>query len=178
MKFALNHIPLILLCTFAVLQGCGKRASVIPPKVMSDIYFDMFVTDQWLRDHYDIKGKADSMLVYEPIFNKYGYTTADYDNSVTYYLERPEKYLKIAEKTVARFDEELDALGKRNVAKGGDGMKKLKLSRDYKNDFTKDSVRWSFGIMKDKVDSIFIEHKWIISQENTDTLQMMSSTEQ
>ena len=66
---------------------------------MSDIYAEMFLADQWLNDNTSFKRKADTTRFYETIFRKFGYDFADYDASVNYYLNRPEKYRKIIEKS-------------------------------------------------------------------------------
>lgn len=178
MKSPAAHIILSLACACILISGCDSRRKVIPPGVLSDIYFDMFLAEQWINDDYNLRRAADTTLVYEPIFNRYGYTTADYDNSVTYYLARPETFTKIAEATAKRFADELESL-ERLQKENREADEANRIYRHYhKKDFNADSVRWSFGMMKGKIDSILTEHKWIISQENTDTLQTNPSIQQ
>jgi len=152
-------------------SGCSGHKAVIPPKVLSDIYFDMLVTDQWIGAHSDLRSRADSTLVYEPIFYRYGYTTEDYDNSVTYYLQYPEKFKDIAQATADRFKSEISRLEElQSLVR--EVEEKNSIYTHYRDkDFVQDSVKWSFGEMKTMIDSIYLENKWIIFQENTDTLQ-------
>ena len=69
-----------------------------------DIYAEMFLTDQWLRDNQDVKKTADTLLVYEPIFNRYGYTTDDYLKTVEHYMREPDKYAKILKNTAKKLE--------------------------------------------------------------------------
>jgi hypothetical protein len=46
------------------------------------------------------------------VFNKYGYDTDDYLNSVRYYLKDPERYAKVFEDVAKRLQGEVDALEK------------------------------------------------------------------
>ena len=75
--------------------GSCRRARVIPKKDFAAIYAEMFIADQWIKDNPSARGKADTTLVYDRIFKKYGYTFEDYDKSVNYYLYDPSKYAKI-----------------------------------------------------------------------------------
>ena len=59
----------------------------------------MLVADQWVLDNPGTRSKADTSLVYEPIFNSYGYTTEDYRASVGYYMKDPERYSRILRST-------------------------------------------------------------------------------
>jgi len=177
MKSALIHI-VVAACICLCAYGCGRGARVIPSGIMSDIYFDMFLADQWILNHSEMRSKADSTLVYEPIFKKYGFTTADYDSSVSYYIARPDEYLKIAERTADRYQKEIARIEALQKDIRETESKNSIFQHYHEKNFDEDSVRWSFGQMKEKIDSILTEHKWIISQENTDTLQMKSSTAQ
>lgn len=62
---------------------------------MVKIYEDMFMADQWLKDFPDNNEKADTTLFYERIFKKYGYSFKDYDASINYYIDRPDKFTKV-----------------------------------------------------------------------------------
>ena len=77
---------------------------------MAEIYADMLVADQWVLDNPGIRTKADTSLVYEPIFNSYGYTTEDYRASVGYYMKDPERYSRILRSTTEILDERIATL--------------------------------------------------------------------
>ena len=89
-----RHI-LLLLVLAGLFASCAGRPRVIPRRVLTDIYAEMFLADQWLNDHKTERSRADTMLFYDPIFKRYGYTFEDYDASVRHYLKDPEKFSKV-----------------------------------------------------------------------------------
>ena len=86
------HIVLVLV-TVAACQG----PRVIPKDTLTDIYVDMFLADQQVREEGLSHNQMDTLLVYEAVFNKYGYDTDDYQYSVRHYLRDPERFAKIFE---------------------------------------------------------------------------------
>ena len=99
------HIVLVLV---AVAACQGPR--VIPKSTLTDIYMDMFLADQLVRERNLPSFKMDSLLVYEAVFNKYGYDTDDYLYSVRHYLKDPERFAKLFEEVAKRLEKEVDAL--------------------------------------------------------------------
>lgn len=89
-----------------------KGPRVIPAQTLSEIYADMFLADQWIGNNYSARRVADTSLFYEPIFHKYGYTTADYDASVRHYIEKPDDYAKILKSAALQLDREAKHLQK------------------------------------------------------------------
>ena len=111
-----RHIfaALVLVC---LLASCGGRPKIIPRGVLSDIYAEMFLADQWMVDHNSERKRADTMLFYDPIFRRYGYTFEDYDASVKHYLKDPEKFSRLfrdasakLRKDEKKYRDELDRL--------------------------------------------------------------------
>lgn len=96
----------MLLC----MAGCGSRGRVIPKGTMAKIYADMFIADQWLRDHQDARTKADTTLFFEPVFAKYGYSKKDYVASVDEYVKAPDQHAKILHKASKIIDKKIAAL--------------------------------------------------------------------
>ncbi|MBO6161189.1 MAG: DUF4296 domain-containing protein [Bacteroidales bacterium] len=91
-----RHILLLAVLAAALLFSCGKSGEkVIPVSKMRLIYKDMLLADQWLESHPSLYQKADTSLFYEAIFSKYGYTLADYQNSVSHYLGDPRRFGKL-----------------------------------------------------------------------------------
>ena len=86
--------------------GCEKRAKVIPPAQLTDIYADMFLADQWLSTSVRERKVSDTMYFYRPIFEKYGYTVQDYDASVSYYIRYPNKYAKLLKAAASKLDKQ------------------------------------------------------------------------
>ncbi len=141
-----SRLP-VLLALLAVLcctAGCHRRARVIPAKTLTRIYTEMYLTDQWLRDHVEERKVADTSLVFDPIFRRYGYTFADYDKSIHYYIDRPDKYAKILSGASERIrlmattlQAELDSTAAREARL--DEFRRL----FHPKDFSSDSLRWA-----------------------------------
>lgn len=121
-----RHIPnirylfLILTAALLCLSSCRDRKDIIPKGIMSKIYYDIYMTDEAVDANYGLRRMADTMRIYEPIFNKYGYTTDDYNRSVNFYLERPDKFEDVFEDTKTMLEKRkaelnaiLEAEGKR-----------------------------------------------------------------
>ena len=72
-------IAIVLVALMAVATGC-RRYKVIPDRTLGQIFHDAMLTNAYV----DNQGVSiDSLNIYEPIFARYGYTTAD----VQYTLE-------------------------------------------------------------------------------------------
>ena len=99
------HIVLVLL---AVAACQGPR--IIPKNTLTDIYEEMFIVDQQIRERNIPHAQMDTMLVYEAVFNKYGYNTDDYLLSLRHYLKDPERFAKVFEEVAKRLEKEVDAL--------------------------------------------------------------------
>ena len=101
------HIVL-LLAVVAVASCRGPR--VIPRAKLVDIYCDMFMADQQVRADRTSPEAMDSLLVYEAVFEKYGYDTDDYFHSLRYYLKDPERFAKVFEEVATRLQGQANAL--------------------------------------------------------------------
>lgn len=117
-KTCITLISLIAAATLA--QSCRNR-DIIPADTLSDIYYDIYMTDQAVRSNVLFRRMTDTLLIYEPIFRKYGYTTDDYNRSIDFYLLKPEKLEDILEETKLKLDRResqlkqiLEAEGKRS----------------------------------------------------------------
>ena len=105
-----RHIVLVVL-TLAAASSCRgpKRMS---RSDMMDVYHDMFLLDQQIRNDATYRRHADTMLVYESIFNQYGYDTDDYLYSVEYYLLDPERFAKMLSEVSDRLKAEGQEVGR------------------------------------------------------------------
>ena len=143
MRLRAAHI-VIMLTLPAILVGCGRNGRVIPKKKLMGIYTEMFLADQWIRDHADVRAATDTSLFFDPIFRRYGYNFKDYDRSVHYYLDRPEKYGKMLNRAADRIRKEGAGLGEvaeKEQARLDEIRHLLGLHR-WK-DFSTDSLCWS-----------------------------------
>lgn len=116
----IRHIFIILTAALLCLSSCREKESIIPKDIMSQIYYDIYMTDEAVDVNYGLRRMADTMRVYEPIFNRYGYTTEDYNRSVNFYMERPDKFEDVFEETKTMLEKRkaelnsiLEAEGKR-----------------------------------------------------------------
>lgn len=95
---------MLLLCS------CGRKARVIPESVLSDIYAEMFLADQWVQQNSRVRKTADTTNFYLPIFEKYGYGLDDYRHSVEHYLREPDDYARILKATSSKLNAEAKRL--------------------------------------------------------------------
>ena len=94
MKVFLQHI-VVLLAAVVMSVSCSDRAEVIPRGKLAAIYAEMLMTDQWINARTDVRRMADTLLVYEPILQKYGYDQMDYLKTVDKYMDDPERFARI-----------------------------------------------------------------------------------
>ena len=97
-----------VLLAVPLLCSCGGRPRIIPGTVLTDIYAEMLLADQWLADHSEARKASDTTLFYDPIFRRYGYTYEDYDATVHRYLEDPEKFAKVFKNASMKLKDERD----------------------------------------------------------------------
>jgi len=96
----------IILAAVALVASCrGPRK--IPRAEIEDIFYEMLLQDQFIKQSPALKKEADTSLVYEGIFREHGYSTDDYLFSLRYYLEEPEKMGKVMGSVAARLEREL-----------------------------------------------------------------------
>ncbi|MCR5326418.1 MAG: DUF4296 domain-containing protein [Bacteroidales bacterium] len=149
-----RHI-LLLLVLAGLFASCASRPHIIPRRVLTDIYAEMFLADQWLNDHKTERSRADTMLFYDPIFRRYGYTFEDYDASVRHYLKDPEKFSKVfrdaANKLKDKRDvfrrkvEQLDRVKEFNASIKGYSVKNFKADTIIWRSAYKDSLKQAFA---------------------------------
>lgn len=144
MRRAALHMLLVLLAVLSVATACGRKPRVIPEKKLVRIYSEMFLMDQWIRDHAEARKVADTTLFFDPVFRRYGYTFEDYNRSVEYYVDHPEEYADILTTASERLRAEskrleaiLDAAAKREAEL--DEYRKAFRPKDYSTD----SLRWA-----------------------------------
>ena len=141
----LKHILLpAALVLLAFLSSCERRGRVIPEDKFARIYVDMFLADQWLSDHSGSRRKADTTDFYGPVFSSHGYSFRDYNRSMEYYLDKPERYVKIAEKAGEYLDKKIEEL-KGEEARIEELRKLQKYLRDNALppvDFKLDTILW------------------------------------
>ena len=143
MRLRAVHI-LLLLAVVAGLPGCARKGRVIPEKKLVRIYSDMYLADQWIRDHVEARAAADTTLYFDPIFKRYGYTFADYDASLNYYVDHPVEFAEIMSKVSDRLRARSEALNAEVTAEREREAELDSFRRLYHpSDFSEDSLRWA-----------------------------------
>ena len=147
------HIPALLL--LVLLSACSSGEKVIPGKEMVKIIGDMYLADQYIECRPEFRGQMDTLLLYEAVAQRHGYTFDDYRNSVAYYLEQGDEFKKMhlkARKTILKRKDEL--------------QKELELNRSEERDR---EVTWMEDSLADKhINNLWKEpalrnHKWLTS---------------
>jgi len=103
MKKALHIVLLLVLAT-----ACGPR--IISRGDMTDIMRDILLQDQQIKQDYSLRRQADTSLVFEAVFEKYGYNTDDFLRSVEFYLSDPSRMEKIMGKVADELEQESKVL--------------------------------------------------------------------
>ena len=102
---------LLLIVPFVLAVSCHRGPERIPRGEMEEIMRDILLQDQYLKMQITPKRTKDTTLIYEGIFEQYGYTTDDFLYSLEYYLEDPARMEKVMEKVEARLKEESKQVG-------------------------------------------------------------------
>jgi hypothetical protein len=104
-------LPLVLLASVLLLSSCD--GGLIPRGKMTRIVSEIYLSDKYMSSNMELSEGADSLLIYEPILNKYGYDTEDYLRTISYYVERPSKLRTIYTDAQNLLQKELDRVNKR-----------------------------------------------------------------
>lgn len=109
MKRLLSYLALALIAVTG-LMSCHSADSVIPRRTLSKIYAEMFLVDEQLNNHRELRRMTDTSRVYEAIFNKYGYTSSNFLASQEKYVKDPGRYTRMLKKSVEILTTEKRAL--------------------------------------------------------------------
>lgn len=101
LRFIFSAIGLLTAMIF--FSSCTEEAEV-PRKAMVNIYYDMYIADQLIESVPELRTQADTMSVYPPIIEKYGYTAEQFLSSEKFYLQDPEKYVVMMKKVKSRLE--------------------------------------------------------------------------
>ncbi len=89
----------VLLGLLLSVPSC-RRARVIPKEEFAALYADLFLADQWMRQHEIRVRQRDTMSVYRSVLEAHGYTESDYQLSADTYLKDPDRYAKVLRRMV------------------------------------------------------------------------------
>ncbi len=94
---------ILLLVAMFGLSACNKK-NIIPDNTLAEIFHDAFVVNAYIgEERIDI----DSLQIYEPIFNRYGYTAKDVVYTVGNFSRRKSARLgTVVEQAISRLEKE------------------------------------------------------------------------
>ena len=102
---------LLLMVAFSI-TGCAKK-NVIPDDTLAKIFHDAFVVNAYVDE---MRMDVDSLHLYEPIFNKYGYTAKDVIYTVGNFSRRKSSRLgTVVEQAISRLEKESKEYAKKVV---------------------------------------------------------------
>lgn len=109
MKRALYIVLLVAMLGFV---GCRKK-NVIPDDTLAEIFHDAFVVNAYIGEK---RINLDSLQIYEPIFNRYGYTAKDVVYTVGNFSRRKSARLgTVVEQAISRLERESKEFEKKVV---------------------------------------------------------------
>ena len=104
MRSIFNLFLVLMLLAFV---GCNKHKT-IPDRELAAIFHDAVVVNAYLNNE---TIRNDSLNIYEPIFEKYGYTTDDVRYTISSFLRRKSANLSdVVDEMIRLVEEEYDAL--------------------------------------------------------------------
>lgn len=125
------------------LESCTRGAKILSKGEMEDVYIDMIVADQWLRDNSEFRTRADTTRFFDAVFQRHHCTLEDFDASVFYYTSDPETFSNIISEVQLRITEQQEVLNelyqRSNAIRNANKAKELKYTP---LDFSPDSVGW------------------------------------
>ena len=106
----MKRLLTILLVALALATAGCRRYKVIPDRTLGEIFHDAMLTNAYA----DNQGlNVDSLNIYEPIFARYGYTTADVQYTLEEFSRRKSAHLSdVAEYMILLFDREAAELNR------------------------------------------------------------------
>lgn len=105
--------PCVLIVNLIITQSCNKEKGIIAEEKFATILSEMYLADQYIERTPQLRGQTDTLVVYEALFRKHGYTSDNYKKSVEYYLQKGDSYKKLhqqAREILALRDGELKKL--------------------------------------------------------------------
>lgn len=95
--------------------GCSGN-TIIPKKDMILILKQIYMTDGVVSISESNLAYKDTIAYYEPILEKYGYTTEQFDSSIKYYARRTEELDELLDKVILELSKQQELLDKADLA--------------------------------------------------------------
>ncbi len=152
-----GHILLLVAAVFTLgLVSCARDGRVIPKKDMIALYEEMFIADQWLKEHPEARAVADTTLFFDPIFRAHGYCFKDYEKSIEYYSGKTEELREVMDSVSKRLKKRSEYYQRLSEKIREANAENARLRVDYRFvNFSSDSFAWAAdGILWPPRDSL------------------------
>ena len=98
-----RFISILLVVTLCALTGC-RKTTIIPDDTLAEIFHDAFVANAYIGEK---RLNIDTLQIYEPIFQRYGYTAKDVVYTVGNFSRRKSARLgSVVEQAISRLEQE------------------------------------------------------------------------
>ncbi len=99
----MKRFLLYLLVTLLFAPAC-RQHRIIPDSELAQIFRDIFLTNAYIQEQHP---RVDSLMIYEPVFARYGYTTEDVQYTIGNFSKRKSARLgDVVERAIDLLEEE------------------------------------------------------------------------
>ena len=91
------------------LHGCGRN-DVIPKDDMTSMLYEMYLLDGFVEHNPQLRAAADSLSVYAPVLEKYGYDRDFFEKSLRHYISHGSDLPDILKEVMARMNARVEEL--------------------------------------------------------------------
>ncbi len=99
----MKRFLLYLLVTLLFAPAC-RQHRIIPDSELAEIFRDIFLTNAYIQEQ---RPRVDSLMIYEPVFARYGYTTEDVQYTIGNFSKRKSARLgDVVERAIDLLEEE------------------------------------------------------------------------
>ncbi len=98
-----THFLLCMLAALLLAPAC-RHHTIIPDRELAQIFHDIFLTNAYIQEQHP---RVDSLMIYEPVFARHGYTTEDVQYTIGNFSKRKSARLgDVVELAIALLEEE------------------------------------------------------------------------
>ncbi|MBR3304091.1 MAG: DUF4296 domain-containing protein, partial [Bacteroidales bacterium] len=101
----------VLLAAPMLLCSCQKE-KVLGKEEVAQIMSELFIADQYAKTYQEVFLKADSILLYQHIFDAHNTTLEEYQKAITHYIQNEKEYTAILQQATQLLKEKADEANK------------------------------------------------------------------
>ncbi|MCI2083083.1 MAG: DUF4296 domain-containing protein [Bacteroidales bacterium] len=113
MRKLLGNIVAVAICAASVLLLSSCRDDLIPRRKFARLLADMYMEDGYLETRPDLRSMTDTLAVYKPIVESYGYTMEQYSNTLGHYVRDLKRWDDLFAEVKAILESRQTAVGMR-----------------------------------------------------------------